>query len=134
MLRVEWAFCNIVSREKLNSEPLTQHSMQDEQVEDLIRELKSLNLRRNEIFAQLETAYTGYDSEEEARRSIRGSSANGFKKGDRIRIRSKVKRPAALTRPWDKEKEKTATVTRVTATQHQKVRNCKVTVTRQVLE
>ena len=91
--------------------------MQDEQVEDLIRELKSLNLRRNEIFAQLEAAYTGHDSEEEARRSIGGSSANGFKKGDRIRIRNKVKRPAAWTRPWDKEKEKTATVTRVTATQ-----------------
>ena len=56
--------------------------MQDEQVEDLIRELKSLNLRRNEIFAQLEMAYTGYDSEETARRSISGSLANGFKKGD----------------------------------------------------
>jgi hypothetical protein len=121
VLRVEWVFCNIVSRERLNSELnlllTTRHFMQDEQVEDLIRELKSLNLRRNEIFAQLEVAYTGHDGEEAARRPTRDSVANGINKGDRIRIRNKVKKPAAWTRPWDKEKERIATVTRVTATQ-----------------
>ena len=86
-------------------------------MEDLIREPKSLNQCRIKIFLQLEAAYTGYDSEETARRSINGSLANGINKGDRIRIRNKVKKPATGTRPWDKEKEKTATVTRVTATQ-----------------
>ena len=91
--------------------------MQDEQVEDLILELKSLNLHRNEIFAQLEATYTGYASEETATRPIAGSIANGINKGDRIRIRNKVKKPAAWTRPWEKEKERTATVNRVTATQ-----------------
>jgi hypothetical protein len=107
-------------RKELNSELisiLTRQSMQDEQVEDLIRELKSLNLRRNEIFAELEAAYTGCDGEEVTRRPASGSVANGINKGDRIRIRNKVKKPAAWTRPWDKEKERTATVTRVTATQ-----------------
>ena len=77
--------------------------MQDEQVEDLIRELKSLNLRRNEIFAQLEAAYTGYVTEETAKRQIIGSIANGISNGDQTRIRNKVKKP--------KEKERTASVT-----------------------
>ena len=91
--------------------------MQDKQVEDLISELKLLNLCSNEILAQLEAAYTGYDSEETAKRAIHRSIANGIIKGNRIRIRNKMKKPAAWTRAWDKEKGRSATVTRVTATQ-----------------
>ena len=92
--------------------------MQDKQVEDLISELKLLNLCSNEILAQLEAAYTGYDSEETAKRAIHRSIANGIIKGNRIRIRNKMKKPAAWTRAWDKEKDtRAAKVTRVTVTQ-----------------
>ena len=38
--------------------------MQDEQVEELITELKALNLRRRAILAQLEEAYSGYEAVE----------------------------------------------------------------------
>ena len=58
------------------------------------------------VLAQLEEAYTGYDSKEKGKKTIHESIAN-----------RKVKKPAAWTRAWDKEKERFETVTRVTATQ-----------------
>ena len=92
--------------------------MQDKQVEGLICELKALNLRRSAILAQLEEAYSGYEVVETTS-SVRAPIANGIIKGYRVRITNKVKRPATWTSQlaWDKEREKSATVTRVTPTQ-----------------
>jgi hypothetical protein len=91
--------------------------MQDEHVASLIRELKALQLRRSVIIAELEEAYSASKS---ASTSVPTGevSVNGIRKGDRVRIKNKVKKPASWTSPieWDKEKERSATVTRVTAT------------------
>ena len=93
--------------------------MQDEQVEELITELKALNLQRRAILAQLEEAYSGYEAVETTSGNFRVPIANGIVKGDRVRITNKVKRPATWTSQlaWDKERERSATVTRVTPTQ-----------------
>ena len=93
--------------------------MQDKEVEDLISELKVLNLRRSAILARLEEAYSTPGVEENASHSVRAPIANGIVKGDRVRIINKVKRPAVWTSQlaWDKERERYATVTRVTPTQ-----------------
>jgi hypothetical protein len=89
--------------------------MQDKEVEDLISELKVLNLRRSAILARLEEAYSTPSVED----TVRAPIANGIVKGDRVRIINKVKRPAVWTSQlaWDKERERYATVTRVTPTQ-----------------
>ena len=73
----------------------------------MIRELKALQLRKSVIIAELEEAYSASES------------VNGIRKGDRVRIKNKVKKPASWTRQieWDKEKERSATVTKITATQ-----------------
>ena len=93
--------------------------MQDKQVGDLIAELKALNLRRSEILATLEEAYSAHEPAETVSSAFRVPIANGIVKGDRVRITNKVKRPAAWTNQlaWDKERERSATVTRVTPTQ-----------------
>lgn len=92
--------------------------MQDEHVASLIRELKALQLRKSVIIAELEEAYSASES---ANTNVTTSEAsvNGIRKGDRVRITNKVKKPASWTRQieWDEEKERSATVTRVTATQ-----------------
>ena len=93
--------------------------MQDKQVEDLIAELKALNLRRSAIIATLEGAYSVHGAVETVGSAFRVPIANGLVKGDRVRITNKVKRPAAWTSQlaWDKERERSATVTKVTPTQ-----------------
>ena len=88
--------------------------MQHKQVEELITKLKALNLRRSAILARLEEAI------ETTIGNIRVPIANGIVKSDRVRISNKkVKRPATWTSQlaWDKERERSATVTRVTPMQ-----------------
>ena len=66
--------------------------MTDQEIEDLIEELKDISLRKAVVLAKLEAA--------NRRRSGRAASTlapetvNGISKGDRVRITKKVKRPA----------------------------------------
>ena len=94
----------------------------DDEITNLIAEWESLRIRATVVVELLEAA--------EARRSNRPTrvastcvprevTINGFTRGDRVRIKNKVNRPASwpATRAWNKEASKLATVTRVTSEQ-----------------
>lgn len=80
--------------------------MQDKTIGDLINELKALRLREARVISLLEAAATQRDSDTED---------HGFERGDRIKIKNKVKKPANWgDEPWDYQQAKLATVTRAT--------------------
>ena len=89
--------------------------MAERQIEELIEELRTLRLR----VATLE-AENDQRTRRESLESTRSSTAeqvNGIRKGDRVRITNAVKKPAYWTRAWDENKERVATVTKVTPLQ-----------------
>ena len=91
--------------------------MRDEQIEALIVELRAINLRKDSIIAQIEAAYNEYGTAEPSGdQGVLVPRVNGIVRGDRIQILNKVKKPAAWTSQvdWSAEKERHATVTRVT--------------------
>ena len=94
--------------------------MRDEEIEALIVELRAIILRKDAILAQLNAAYDEYGTAATIgdRRALL-PRVNGIVKGDCIQIKNKVKKPAAWTSQvaWSAEKERTATVTRVTPSQ-----------------
>ena len=83
--------------------------MRDRSVDTLIAELEALQIR----VAQLEAAATeqGINDSETGR----GTRTIGFKKGDRVRITNKVRRPATWSREveWDESQARMATVTHI---------------------
>jgi hypothetical protein len=95
--------------------------MEDRTFEELIEELRALRIRETVIIAQLEEANNRTRAgtrETSASRNHRiSATANGLKRGDRVRIRNRVRRPATAGPTWNEERERLATVTRVTADQ-----------------
>jgi hypothetical protein len=106
--------------------------MDEEEERNLINELEALNLRATEIIERLATRDAGkrtgratraHDWEVIAKPTTTSSvselTINGLKKGDRVRIKNKVIKPATwpIERPWIKEEARRATITRVTRDQ-----------------
>lgn len=110
--------------------------MDEEEERDLINELEALNLRTAEIIEQLAARDVGKQNRRGATKthhevravpvtsiSATGNptnpSVNGLRKGDRVRIKNKVIKPATwpVERPWIKEEARRATITRVTRDQ-----------------
>lgn len=92
--------------------------MQDRRIEELIEELHALRLKETAIIAQIEqeTAKERTQSGGSARTtppSSRGAHSATFKRGDRVRIVNKIRKPATAGAGWVREKEETATVTRI---------------------
>jgi hypothetical protein len=90
--------------------------MEEKQIGDLIEELKALKLRESVVISQLEAA--------NRRRSTHDTTATaeqeiGLSPGDRVYVVNRVRKPATWTSKveWIAEKERRATVTRVTANQ-----------------
>ena len=96
--------------------------MNENEVGHLIAELKALKIRASTIVAQLE-AHKQEGPRNEGNKTSTGNeqefTVNGLKKGDRVRIKNKVKKPATWPdeRPWIKEAARLATITRVTKDQ-----------------
>ena len=92
-------------------------------VEQLINELKALKVQELVLLTKLETATKKRDTVPTTERpaSEAGFVYGNIVIGDRVRIkkRNKVRKPATWTSQvaWSAEKERTATVTRVTPTQ-----------------
>jgi hypothetical protein len=86
--------------------------MEDITVDDLVVELNALRIR----VAQLEAAQGAAADPDNANHV---DNAVAFRRGDRIRITNRVKRPANWNSGvvWEEDKERTATVTRVTPNQ-----------------
>jgi hypothetical protein len=99
--------------------------MDERTIEELIDELRELRLRESAVIAQLESRArinpSGTTTIARQRQTTREETVtvNGLARGDRICIKNKVHRPATWNNDfeWTKEKERTATITRVQADQ-----------------
>jgi hypothetical protein len=99
--------------------------MQDETVDELIEELRSLRIQQATLIDRIENAIR-IESEQNERNEreqndddagARAVFVFGFRKGDRVRIKNKVKKPAAAGPTWSESRERLATVTRIRADQ-----------------
>ena len=90
--------------------------MEEKQIGDLIEELKALKLRESVVISQLEAAYRRRPDEYT---TSTAEQETGLSPGDRVYVVNRVRKPATWTSKvvWTAEKERRATVTRVTATQ-----------------
>jgi hypothetical protein len=81
--------------------------MHEKAINELIKELKALQLREAQVVSLLERATTPPDSA--------ATVTPPFEKGDRIHITTRVKKPASWgDKPWDYQRSKFATVTYTT--------------------
>ena len=91
--------------------------MEDRTFEELIEELQALRIRENAIIAQLEGAKNKARTGINTNSTQAPATANGLQKGDRVRIKNKIRRPATAGPGWTETRERLATVTRVTPDQ-----------------
>lgn len=92
--------------------------MRDEHIEDLIQELQALRLRETAIIAQLEQeVLKGSETHRAHQTETTRSRSTTLKRGDRVRITNKIRKPATADETWRRDKEELATVTKVTKTQ-----------------
>jgi hypothetical protein len=99
--------------------------MAERQIEELIRELRTLKLRVATLEAENDEQRVRRESSEYSRTITTASSSsthsvervNDIGRGDRVRITNTVKKPAYWTKAWDEKKERLATVTKVTPSQ-----------------
>ena len=89
--------------------------MEDRTFEELIEELQALRIRENAIIAQLEEANNRQRTDNTT--NEQAATAKGLKRGDRVRIRNKIRKPATAGPTWSEARERLATVTRVTTDQ-----------------
>jgi hypothetical protein len=93
--------------------------MENKKIQELIKELKRLQLREAAIVSLIEATNAGRDEnefthEEGTERHI-DATEHGVEKGDRIRIKNQVKKPANWGRDfWEYKQARIATVTFVT--------------------
>ena len=94
--------------------------MEEKSFEDLIEELRTLKIRETEIVAELgrvNRARPGTNERNNRDNDNQTTVVNGIRRGDRVRITNKVRKPATAGPTWTEGKERLATVTSVTATQ-----------------
>jgi hypothetical protein len=99
--------------------------MAERQIEELIRELRTLKLRVATLEAENDYQRARRESSEHTRTLTAASNnsthdmerVNGIGRGDRVRITNTVKKPAYWTKAWDEKKERVATVIKVTPSQ-----------------
>jgi hypothetical protein len=84
--------------------------MTDRKLNELIGKLKVLKIEEASILAQIAQLNDSVSEEERV---------NGIAKGDRVRVKNRVRKPATWTSTteWTEAKERVATVTRVTQDQ-----------------
>jgi len=89
-------------------------SMEDTRIENLIAELNALRIR----VAHLEAGQEVLDTQRDVDIDV-NVNVVALRRGDRIRITNRVKKPATWTGAsvWDEERERVATVTQVTPKQ-----------------
>jgi len=95
--------------------------MEERTFEELIEELRELRIRETAVITQLEQvnarARTSTLETNTSGSNRTAVIASGLKRGDRVRIRNKVRRPATAGPTWSEARERSATVTRVTPDQ-----------------
>jgi hypothetical protein len=101
--------------------------MDDAKLATLINELKALKIQEAQIIQQIEDiSSTRTDTSGRATAPTRQTTTrtppitvNGIRQGDRVTIKNKIHKPAVCTDDtnWTKERERVATVTKVTKEQ-----------------
>jgi hypothetical protein len=91
--------------------------MTDQEIADLIVELKDIRLQVTDVLERLEEANRRRSGIDAATRAT--ETVNGISRGDRVRITNKVKRPGNWPsgKTWVEAQYRAATVTRVTTDQ-----------------
>jgi CHAT domain-containing protein len=93
--------------------------MEEKSVEQLIEELRALKIREIELITELArvTSDRVETNETNRRDNEQTTVVNGIRRGDRVRITNKVRKPASAGPTWTEAKERLATVTDTTPTQ-----------------
>ena len=95
--------------------------MQNRSVEELIEDLQQLRIQETIIIAQLREANRARNAVraegEEDHNVNEGAAVFALTRGDRVRIKNRVRRPATTGPTWTEENEPLATITKVTADQ-----------------
>ena len=97
--------------------------MQNRKFDELIDELRALRIRQDDIIAELEEvnrAATRHQAANEGgpiENEEQAEPANGLRRGDRVRIKNRVRKPATAGASWSEPRERLATVTRITPEQ-----------------
>jgi hypothetical protein len=95
--------------------------MEEQQIENLLEELKTLKIRESVIITRLEAANRQRlnKNTRNPKRETSNDNTSGIVKGDRVWITSKVRKPATWPRGsiWIESEFRSATVNSVTATQ-----------------
>jgi hypothetical protein len=94
-------------------------------VEELIEELRSLRIQQAAVINKIENAIrteSEQNGQNERQQSHDGDKARaavgfGFRRGDRVPIKNKVKKSATAGPTWSESRERLATVTRIRADQ-----------------
>jgi hypothetical protein len=92
-------------------DPSLQQLMGDDEIGNLIKELRKLKIREASIIARLQAANERRGVPDEI-----GANATGLARGDRVRVTNAVRRPASWPEKvaWDEKQAKRGTVTQVT--------------------
>lgn len=84
--------------------------MIEEDIEELIIELRELQVRQAVVTAEIQRLHQRRIGSEP---DLQTTTLNGFRVGDRIVITNRVRKPAAADASWTEAKERLATVTRI---------------------
>jgi hypothetical protein len=89
--------------------------MEDIDVDELIAELSALRIR----VARLEADRDRENAARETTIATETAAFGDLRVGDRVQIKNRVRKPAtwSSTKPWSEERERIATVTRITPEQ-----------------
>ena len=89
--------------------------MEDSRVDDLIRDLRSLQLQVAQLQDEARARGDAHRPEQARALNAPERAANGFARGDRVRVLNKFKKPATWnnSRQWSEAEAKLATVTTV---------------------
>ena len=93
--------------------------MQNRNIEQLIEELQHLRIRETVVIAQIREAIKGANgAEQENVRDVdHAVIADGLRSGDRVRINNTIRKPATAGPSWNENRERLATITKVTVDQ-----------------
>jgi hypothetical protein len=96
--------------------------MQRKSVRELIAELQQLRIRETIVIAEIREAVQAAGEVERADNAADVdvnlvAIEHGFRTGDRVRIKNKIRKPATAGPSWTEIKERLATVTRITVDQ-----------------